>query len=132
MDLYCLLNGGRFICNIKCKFYDRLCCINCLKNIFTEFKTREVGKSDDLLVVPFSIQETEYFREDVEVLSEKIVLSSSSDSSDLQPKEATSSSEDDWAEVQVEEVELDVKDVKDDKCRDAKPKNTLRRFAFFH
>lgn len=132
MDLYCLLNGGRFICNITCKFYDRLCCINCLKNIFTEFKTREVGKSDDLLVVPFSIQETEYFREDVEVLSEKIVLSSSSDSSDLQPKEATSSSEDDWAEVQVEEVELDVKDVKDDKCRDAKPKNTLRRFAFFH
>lgn len=132
MDLYCLLNGGRFICNITCKFYDRLCCINCLKNIFTEFKTREVGKSDDLLVVPFSIQETEYFREDVEVLSEKIVLSSSSDSSDLQPKEATSSSEDDWAEVQVEEVELDVKDVKDDKCKDAKPKNTLRRFAFFH
>lgn len=132
MDLYCLLNGGRFICNITCKFYDRLCCINCLKNIFTEFKTREVGKSDDLLVVPFSIQETEYFREDVEVLSEKIVLSSSSDSSDLQPKEATSSSEDDWAEVQVEEVGLDVKDVKDDKCKDAKPKNTLRRFAFFH
>ena len=83
-------------------------------------------------MVPFSIQETEHFREDVEVHREKIVLSSSSDSSDLKPRETISSSEDDWAEVQVEEVELDVKDVKDDKCKDAKPKNTLRRFAFFH
>ena len=82
-------------------------------------------------MVPFSIQETEQFREDVEVHSEKIVLSCSSDSSDLQPKEDTSSSEDDWAEVQVEEVKLNVKDVKDDKCKDAKPKNTLRRCDFF-
>ena len=101
------------------------------KLYFTEVKTREICKSNDLLLVPLSIQETEHFREDVEIHCEKTLLSPSSDSSDVKYKEDASSSNEDWAEVQVEEVELNIKYEKDGKCKDTKPKNTSRRFAFF-
>ena len=78
-------------------------------------------------MVPYSVQETD---QGAEIQSEKIPLRiklplPASDSTELKTKEDTSGSEDDRAEVQVEELNLE-----DEKSIETKYKSLFRRFVF--
>jgi len=103
-----------------------------LFDFFEETKAKEFLVNDDLLLVPYSVQESVHCTESVEVHTEQTPLHiknplPSPDSAELKPKEDSSSSEDGWAEVQVEELNLE-----DVKSNNTKQKSTFRRLVSHH
>lgn len=92
--------------------------------MFTEAKAKEIMHSSDILMIPYSIQESVTASEDVLQIDPPPTLSDSFEVRDIYSIKDEASSNDEWAEVKlVEEVKLDEKETKH--------KSLFRRFDLF-
>lgn len=89
--------------------------------MFAETNEKEI--SCDLLMIPYSIQESVTTPENVPQLEPPTIASDSSEVQEVFPTKDESSPSDDQAEVKVEKLKLDE--------RETQHKSLFRRFVFF-
>lgn len=91
--------------------------------VFTENKAKEDIHCHDLLTIPYSIQESTTAPETLQQVEPPSASPDSSEVQEVFPTKDEISSNDDWAEVKVEDLKLDKEETQH--------KSLFRRLVFF-